>query len=205
MKKTTMIMAGMICMICLAMLAPAVSAADLVPFNRSTVKAGDAFYSGSTIVTTPEGATFSQPVTISFILTQDQWKQALDVTNGNTKAIVVAGFDEQNATWSYLGPTSVSTAADGRHVVAANTTHTGMFSVFYIVVPLDVTPGPTPNTFGNMVGATPAATSAAASPAATGTAPAKAQAAPTQSPTLPGLAVIGVIGAVGFIVARRKF
>jgi hypothetical protein len=202
-------MAGMICMICLAMLAPAVSAADLIPFNRSVVNPGDAFYSGSTMVTTPDGATFSQPVTLSFTLTQAQWQQALEVTNGNTAAIVVAAFDEPNQTWVYESRTTVSTAADGRHVVATNTTHTGVFSVFYIVVPLDVTPGPTPNTFGNMVGATPAATaaapSAAASPAAAGTAPAKAQAAPTQSPMLPGIAVIGMIAAAGFLVARKKF
>ncbi|MFA4878428.1 MAG: hypothetical protein WC586_13585 [Methanoregula sp.] len=207
MKKTTLFMVGMICMICLV-LVPAVSAADQIPFNRSAAKVGDAFYSGSTIVTTPAGATFSKPVTVSFTLTPDQWKQALEVTNGNAASIVIASFNSSTQSWVRESQTTLTTGTDGSHVVSGTTTHTGIFSVFYIVEPLSgaSSASPTPQTFGQM--ATPAGggvqtPAAAATPVGT---PVKAPVStkPTQSPMLPGIAVIGLVGLVGYLIVRKK-
>ncbi len=202
MKKATTLIIGIICMICLAVLVPAVSAADLIPFNRSAVTPGDWFYSGSSIVTTPEGATFSKPVTISFNLSQDQWQQALEVTNGNTKGIVIAAFDTPSAKWISESAATVTTAADGSHVVTGTTTHTGVFSVFYVVAPLGVTASPTPLTFGQM--ATPTvgvSKTPAAAPVVKTTVLTKPT---TKSPMLPGIIVIGLIGLVGYFIARKK-
>jgi hypothetical protein len=202
MKKTTTLIIGIIGMICLAVLVPAVSAAELIPFNRSALSPGDAFYSGSTIVTTPEGATFSKPVTISFKLSQDQWNQALEVTNGNTASIFIASFDTPNKKWVSESTTTVTTAADGSHVVTGTTTHTGLFSVFYIVEPLGGTASPTPQTFGQM--ATPAvgvSQTPAAAPVVKTTVSTKPT---TKSPMLPGIFVIGLIGLVGYFIARKK-
>lgn len=191
-------------MICLAVLVPAVSAADLIPFNRSDVSPGDWFYSGSSIVTTPEGATFSKPVTISFTLSQDQWTQALEVTNGNTAGIVIAAFDAPSKMWSTESATTVTTAADGSHVVTGTTTHTGVFSVFYIVEPLGGTASPTPLTFGQM--GTPAVGAIQTPTAAVTQIKATVSVKPTtKSPMMPGVFIICIIGIVGYFIARKKY
>jgi hypothetical protein len=202
MMKTTTLIIGIICMICLAVLVPAVSA--LTPFNRSAVSPGDSFYSESTIVTTPEGATFSKPVTISFTLSQDQWQQALEVTNGNTAGIVIAALDIPNKQWIIESATTVTTTANGSHVVTGTTTHTGVFSVFYIVQPLGGTASPTPETFGQM--GTPAV-GVSQTPAVAPVVKTTVSAKPTtkKSPMLvPGIIVIGLIGLVGYFIARKK-
>jgi len=202
MMKTTTLIIGIICMICLVVLVPAVSA--LTPFNRSAVSPGDSFYSESTIVTTPEGAHFSKPATISFTLSQDQWKQALEVTNGNTSGIVIAALDIPNKRWTIESATTVTTTANGSHVVTGTTTHTGVFSVFYIVQPLGGTASTTPLTFGQI--GTPA-TGVSQTPAAAVTQiKATVSTKPTtkKSPMLPGIIVIGLIGLVGYFIARKK-
>ena len=203
MKTKTHLIIGIICMICLVVLVPAVSA--LTPFNRSAVSPGDPFYSESTIVTTPEGATFSKPATISFTLSQDQWKQALEVTNGNTAGIVIAALDIPNKQWTIESATTVTTAADGSHVVTGTTTHTGVFSVFYIVAPLGGTASPTPQTFGQM--GTPAVGVSQTPAVAVTQIKATVSAKPTtkKSPMMPGILIISIIGIVGYFIAHKKY
>lgn len=201
MKSTTLII-GIICMICLVVLVPAVSA--LTPFNRSAVSPGDTFYSESTIETTPEGATFSKPATITFTLTQEQWQQALEVTNGNTKGIVIAALDIPNERWIIESATTVTTAADGSHEVTGTTTHTGVFSVFYIVEPLGGTASSTPMTFGQMV--TPEVVVSQAPAAAVTQITATVSVKPTtKSPMMPGVFILCIIGIVGYFIARKKY
>jgi hypothetical protein len=97
---------------------------------------------GSGIECTPSGATFDQPVSVTFTLTEAQWNAALAKSGGRTQDISVLYYDTSANTW-----VSLPTAADPfTRSVTAKTTHFTLFAVF-VTTPTPTGPGtvqPTP-------------------------------------------------------------
>jgi hypothetical protein len=154
-------------------------------------------FSGLSVECEPSGTQFTGgAVTISFSLTPAQWADALGKVNGNTQAMTIQFYDLTTKTWAEI-PTTVDPVT---HTVSAQVTHFSVYALFYKPTTEGVT---SPQTYGNLMPPTPTSMMPAGTPIPT-VKSMLAPPAPTETPGLPGIVVIGVVGFVGLFIARKK-
>jgi len=108
--------------------------------NAGTPK-GTSFASGDIAVEcSPSGATFDQPVSITFTMTKAQWNAALEKAGGKYQDIIVQYYDIEAKTWVPV-PTTVK--PDTREVTGT-TKHFTLFALFTRTTGLELSPVPSP-------------------------------------------------------------
>lgn len=153
-------------------------------------------FSGMSVECEPSGTQFvGGSATISFSLTPAQWAEALGKVNGNTQAMTIQFYDTAAKSWVEV-PTVVDPVT---HTVTAQVSHFSMYALFYKST--NEAGSTSPQTYGNLVSPTPTSMI----PAST-TTPVSMLAPPstTETPGLPGIVVIAVVGFVALYVVRKK-
>nr|WP_319377692.1 C1 family peptidase [uncultured Methanoregula sp.] len=141
----------------------------------------------------PAGASFSQPVAITFTMTEAQWNAALAQAGGRTQDITVQYYDTTSKSWLSL-PTTVAPAT---HQVTATTTHFTLFAVF---VKTADTAGAAPSRVTySWETPTPAALIQTTTAAVTRQTPVPAP-APSQ-PQFPAMTIVAIIAGIAVIIA----
>ena len=176
------------------------TATEVTAVTAGTAPAAGVFtVGGAAVECLPAGATFNQPVTITFFLTDAQYKAALAKAGGNPANIVIQYFNPTTQTWTGI-PMNKPTGHTG-HIISGTTTH---FTVFQVFVTNETAPDSTSaQTYGSLIQETPTTVSA---PTVLAT-QAAAKASPTttpKSPFVPAIAVIAIVGLVGYFVVSRK-
>jgi hypothetical protein len=92
--------------------------------------AGFAF-AGVAVECGPEGATFSEPASVTFSLTQAQWDLALAQANGNPSLMEIQYYDKVTQSWVGV-PTTVDILT---HEVTALVDHFSLFALVIIQAP----------------------------------------------------------------------
>jgi hypothetical protein len=149
----------------------------------------------------PAGATFSQPVTISFTMTRAQWDDALAQAGGRSQDITVQYYDTAAKSWVSL-PTTIDSST---RTVSTTTKHFSFFAVF-VKAARTATTAPTRVTYSWEI-PTPVAVIQTPTAAVTRQTPVPAP-APSQSgfPLVTIAAVIAVIVVVsGVILLLRRW
>ena len=155
--------------------------------------AGFAF-GGYAVQCGPEGVTFSQPASLTFSLTQDQWDAALAQAGGNPALMEVQFYDK--ATQSWVGvTTTVNTAT---HEVTALVDHFSLFALVIIQAPMETPVAEVPTGEAVPPGLTTEPTIILAIPPTTPK--------PTPTPFVSVPAMIGVLAVAGlaYSLARKR-
>jgi hypothetical protein len=166
----------------------------------STAQSGVFTFAGEAIECEPTGTSFAPgTATVTFSMTNAEYQAA--VAAG--KSMTVQTYNPETKAWEDIGGTMTYDAKTGTWSCSVEVSHFSMYALFYKAAA--TTPTPTQQTFGQLTPSAAVPTTAPGVPVAATTPAAKMAPTATQkSPTLPGLAIIGVIGAVGFLVMRKK-
>ncbi|WP_321506521.1 C1 family peptidase [uncultured Methanoregula sp.] len=160
--------------------------ASTTPPEGSVFAAG-----GFGVECSPAGATFSQPVTITFSMTGAQWDAALLQAGGKAEDITIQYYDTQTKAWVSL-PTTVDRTT--RHVTAT-TNHFTLFAVF--IKTAATASAPTRATY-SWETPTPAAVSHTPATVVTTATPVPA---PVQTrPSLPVVTIIAIVAGIGVLI-----
>jgi len=149
----------------------------------------------------PAGATFSQPVTISFTMSRAQWDDALAQAGGKSQDITIQYYDTAAKSWVSL-PTTIDSST---RTVSTTTKHFSFFAVF-VKAARTATTAPTRVTY-SWETPTPAAVIQTPTAAVTRQTPVPAP-APSQSgfPLVTIAAVIaGIVVLSGVILLLRRW
>ncbi|MDP3396211.1 MAG: C1 family peptidase [Methanoregula sp.] len=138
----------------------------------------------------PSGATFDQPVTITFTMTQSQWDATLAQANGKSQDITVQHYDTAAKTW-----VSLPTTVDGNsRTVTTTTKHFSLFAVF-VKIAKTASSAPTLATYSYETPAAVILTSASVIPTATPV-PAPLQ----SSPQMLFLTIVAIIAGLAVLI-----
>lgn len=167
--------------------------------GSTTAPEGTVFAAGGLgVECSPSGATFDQPVTVTFTLTGSQWDAALAQANGKSQDITIQYYDTTAKTWVSL-PTTVYLST---RTVTTKTKHFSLFAVF-VKVARTATSAPTRATYSS-----PSAvihTTASVIPTATPV-PAPPQSSPQLPPVVTIVAIIaGIAVLIGSILLLRRW
>ncbi|MFA4876472.1 MAG: C1 family peptidase [Methanoregula sp.] len=160
---------------------------------------GTAFTAGGLgVECTPSGATFSQPVEITFTLTRAQWDEALAQAGGRVQDISVRYYDTRTREW-----TAIPTTADPvTHMVTGSTKHFTIFAVFAKTT--SVSKKPTYSWETPAPAAVVIRTTATVVPAAT-TVPASVQPEPRLPVVLIAAIIVGIAALAGILLLLRRW
>ncbi|WP_321506519.1 C1 family peptidase [uncultured Methanoregula sp.] len=161
---------------------------------------GTAFTAGGLgVECTPSGATFSQPVTISFTMTRAQWDDAVARAGGKAEDITIQYYNTQTKTWAAI-PTTIDRTT---RTITGSTKHFTLFAVFVKTAAASV---PTRATY-SWETPTPAAvihTTAPVIPTATPV-PAPVQSQPQFSIMTIVAIIAGIVVLIGIILVIRRW
>ncbi|MFA4860653.1 hypothetical protein [Methanoregula sp.] len=145
---------------------------------------------------TPDGTTFSNAVTITFTLSQNQWDSMMSSARGNPANVAINYYDSAKG-WISLPSLKLDPAT---RTLSATTTH---FTIYQVFVTNTTAPASTSaQTYGSLIQETPTTVSV---PSVQATPAAKASPTTTpKSPFVPSIAVIAIVGLVGYFVVSRK-
>ena len=176
------------------------SATEVTAVTAGTAPAAGVFaIEGAAIECSPAGATFNQPVTISFTLTEAQYATALAKAGGVPANIVIQYFNPTTQSWQGI----TMNAPSGR-TISGTTTHFTVFQVFGLgsgaVSPVSTSA----QTYGSLIQETTPPTATVPGAQATQVAPKASPTTTPKSPFVPSIAVIAIVGLVGYFIVSRK-
>jgi hypothetical protein len=159
--------------------------------GSTTAPEGTVFAAGGLgVECLPSGATFDQPVTVTFTMTQSQWDTALAKANGKSQDITVQYYDTTAKTWVSL-PTTVERTT---RTVTTTTKHFSLFAVF-VKITKTASSAPTRATYSWETPAavihTPASVVPTASPV---------PALPQSSPQMAVLTIVAIIAGIAVLI-----
>jgi hypothetical protein len=159
--------------------------------GSTTAPEGTVFAAGGLgVECLPSGATFDQPVTVTFTMTRSQWDAALAQANGKSQDITVQYYDTSAKSWVSL-PTTVE---QNTRTVSATTKHFTLFAVFAKVA-RTTSSAPTRTTYSKETPAAVIHTPASVVPTATPV-PAPLQ----SSPRFPVVTIVAIITGIAIII-----
>jgi len=176
------------------------TATEVAAVTAGTAPAAGVFaIEGAAIECSPAGATFNQPVTVSFTLTEAQYATALAKAGGVPANIVIQYFNPTTQAWQGI----TMNAPSGR-TISGTTTHFTVFQVFGVgsgaVSPVSTSA----QTYGSLIQETTPATANVPGAQATPVAPKASPTTTPKSPFVPSIAVIAIVGLVGYFIVSRK-
>ena len=160
--------------------------------GSTTAPEGTVFAAGGLgVECSPAGATFDQPVTVTFTMTRSQWDDALAQANGKSQDITVQYYDTTAKTWVSL-PTTVE---QNTRTVSTTTKHFSLFAVF-VKVSRAASSAPTRTTFSRETPVAVIHTPTSVVPTAATPVPAPLQ----STPQLPVMMIVAIIAGIAIII-----
>ena len=159
--------------------------------GSTTAPEGTVFAAGGLgVECLPSGATFDQPVTVTFTMTPSQWDAALAQANGKSQDITVQYYDTTAKTWVSL-PSTVDRTT---RTVTTTTKHFSLFAVF-VKITKTASSAPTRATYSWETPAAVIHTPASVVPTAT-----PVPALPQSSPQPPVLTIVAIIAGIAVLI-----
>jgi hypothetical protein len=159
--------------------------------GSTTAPEGTVFAAGGLgIECLPSGATFDQPVTVTFTMTQSQWDTTVAQANGKSQDITVQYYDTAAKTWVSL-PTTVDRNS---RTVTTTTKHFSLYAVF-VKIAKTASSVPTRATYSWETPTAVIHTTASIIPTAT-----PVPAPPQSSPHLPFVTIVAVIAGLAILI-----
>ena len=159
--------------------------------GSTTAPEGTVFAAGGLgVECSPAGATFDQPVTVTFTMTRSQWDTTLAQANGKSQDITVQYYDTTAKTWVSL-PTTVDPTT---RTVSTTTKHFSLFAVF-VKITKTASSAPTRATYSWETPAAVIHTPASVVPTAT-----PVPAPPQSSPQLPVVTIVAIFAGIAILI-----
>ena len=159
--------------------------------GSTTAPEGTVFAAGGLgVECLPSGATFDQPVTVTFTMTRSQWDAALAQANGKSQDITIQYYDTTAKAWVSL-PTTVDRTT---RTVTTTTKHFSLFAVF-VKIAKTASSAPTRATYSWETPAAVIHTTARVVPTAT-----PVPAPPQSSPQLPVVTIVAIIAGIAVLI-----